>query len=151
MTQIFVCRTLNIFRRVKNRKDLTVIYEIKGEKSNKLEDKRIVTKILKIDENNQYGNAVTVKKQKFCPNLRKFNLFIENLLPGDKISHLFIVDIKYDVEHTNKRPLPFNEIYTPVFGKKKVPSERSAFSLMGTMKKNGKVPVNFVLNIIIKY
>ena len=115
MTQIFVCRTLNIFRRVKNRKDLTVIYE----KSNKLEDKRIVTKILKIDENNQYGNAVTVKKQKFCPNLRKFNLFIENLLPGDKISHLLIVDIKYDVEHTNKRPLPFNEIYTPVFGKKK--------------------------------
>lgn len=35
--------------------------------------------------------------------------------------------------------------------KKKVPSERSAFPLMGTMKKNGKVPVNFVLNIIIKY
>ena len=36
-----------------------LIYRIKNELTNKSENKRIVTKILKMDENNQYGNAMT--------------------------------------------------------------------------------------------
>lgn len=50
------------------------------------ETKRISTKILKMDESNQYRNAMTkplpygcVKKQEKIPSLREFNLFLNNL------------------------------------------------------------------------
>ena len=37
-----------------------------------------------------------IKKQKICPDLRKFNFMIETTLQDNKISQLFIVDIKFD-------------------------------------------------------
>ena len=59
------------------RKYLKVGYKIKIEKTDKYEEKRITSKILKMAENNQYGNAMTkplplgvIKKQKICPDLR---------------------------------------------------------------------------------
>ena len=52
--------------------DLKIVYNIKN--NGKTETKRIVSKILKMDENNQYGNAMTKppplwlhKKQKEIP------------------------------------------------------------------------------------
>ena len=42
---------------VTGKKDLKIVYNIKNDSKN--ETKRIVSKILKMDENNQYGNTVT--------------------------------------------------------------------------------------------
>ena len=59
--------------------------------------KRITTKILKLDENNQYGNAMTkplpfgcIKKASKLPTLLEFNLILKGLSHTDKIGHLFI-------------------------------------------------------------
>ena len=61
-----------------------LIYRIKSDLTNKFENRRIVTKIIKMDENNQYGNAMTKplptssikkkKKMKNTPTLREFEL-----------------------------------------------------------------------------
>ena len=44
-----------------------------------------------------------IKKQKICPDLRKFNFMIETTLQDNKISQLFIVDIKFDKKNANKK------------------------------------------------
>lgn len=38
---------------------LKIIYKVRNSKANELENKRIVSKVLKMDENSQYGNART--------------------------------------------------------------------------------------------
>ena len=55
----------------KKRDDLKIVYNLKID--NKQEKKRVVSKILKMDKNNQYGNAMTkplpsgcIKKEKKC-------------------------------------------------------------------------------------
>ena len=47
---------INLFIKNNNQK---LVYKIKNKESNQIENKRISTKILKMDENNQYGNAMT--------------------------------------------------------------------------------------------
>ena len=81
-------------------------------------------KILQVDENNQYGNAMTkplpygcIKKSKKVPSLLEFNIILSNLSHEDKIGHLFLVDIKF--HDKNPKTMLFNEIYTPIFEKKK--------------------------------
>ena len=56
-------------------------------KKNISKDKRVVTKILKTDENNQYGNAMTkplpigsIKKSNKIPSVREFDLIIQGIL-----------------------------------------------------------------------
>ena len=41
------------------KENLKLIYKTRNEEKNILEDKRMVTKTLKMNENNQYGNAMT--------------------------------------------------------------------------------------------
>ena len=56
----------------------------------------------------------------------------------DKISHLFTVDIKF--ADVNPQNLLFNEIYPPIFEKKKKNSqhERSTTQIMSRVQKNKK-------------
>ena len=96
-----------------------------------------------MDENNQYGNAITgvIKKnviKKF--NLIEFNLSLEQILDEDKIGHLFIVDVKFDEKNANEKTMMFNEIYTLKFEKEKVmnPTERSVFQLLDVIRLNDK-------------
>ena len=63
------------------KENLKLIYKIKIDMKNILENKRVVTKILKMDENNQYGNAVTkslltgsIKKMKKISSLKDLTL-----------------------------------------------------------------------------
>ena len=60
-----------------------LIYKIKNKMKNIFEDKRVVTKILKVDENNQYGNAKTkplpmgsIKRVKILPTMKEFDLIL---------------------------------------------------------------------------
>ena len=65
-------------------------------------ERHIISKILKMDENNQYGFAITKPIPTVCikehpaPSWLKFNLLLETVDLDDKIGHLFVVDIKFD-------------------------------------------------------
>ena len=108
-----------------------LIYDTEGQK------KRVSTKILKMDENNQYSNAITrplpygcIKRAPKVPSLLEFNRILDSLSHEDKIGHLFIVDIKFF--NKNEKTLLFNEIYTPIFEKEKIiePQHRSVLQLL---------------------
>ena len=86
-----------------------------------------MTKILKMDENNQYANAMTKplpagprKRVKKLPIMGEFDLILQGISDTDKIVHLFIVDTELDHKNATKKLLFFNEIFTPTFEKKEV-------------------------------
>ena len=65
------------------KENLKLIHKIKNKMKNISEDKRVVTKILKVDENNQCGNAKTkilpmssIKRVKKLPTMREFDLIL---------------------------------------------------------------------------
>ena len=63
--------------------DLKIVYNIKN--NGKTETKRIVSKILKMDENNQYGNAMTKPPPCGCIKNKKKFLDFKNLTLSSKI------------------------------------------------------------------
>ena len=124
----------------KNDKDkYKLIYSIENQK------KRISRKILKLDENNQYGNAMTkplpydcIKKASKIPSFLEFNKILDSISDTDKIGHLFIADIKF--HNKNEKTMLFNEIYTPIFEKNKViqAHQRSVPQLMLIINRDEK-------------
>ena len=87
--------------------------------------KRIITKILKLDENNQYGMAMTKPLPTGCIkddkdiSWERFNFLLESVSFEDKIGHLYTVDIEFDVKSATKREFAYNEIYPPIIEKQK--------------------------------
>ena len=71
--------------------------------------KRVITKILKLDENNQYGNRMTKPLPTGCIkdnndiSLETFNFLLEDVSFEDTIGHLYIVDIKFDTKNAAER------------------------------------------------
>ena len=109
----------------------------------KKQNKRFSSKMLKLDESNQYGIAMTkplpygcIKSQDKVPTLTEFNRIFDSISHDDKIGHLFTVDIKFH-DIAEKTSL-FNEIYPPIFEKnKKVdPFEKSTLQLMSVAVRN---------------
>ena len=104
----------------KNEKVLFDLY-IDGKKKKK-KKKKILSKILKMDENNQYGQPMTKPLLYGCVKKKKILLALQNLIILDGLSHeniighLFIVDIKF--KNINPKTL-FIELYPPIFEKKK--------------------------------
>lgn len=106
--------------------------------NDKKQTKRVSSKILKVDENNQYGVAMTkplpygcIKKKDSPPSLTEFNKIISETSHEDNIGHLFTVDIKF--HDINQKTLLFNELYPPIFEKKSKkidPYERPTLQLM---------------------
>ena len=77
-----------------------------------------------MDENNQYGQAMTkplpygcIKKKKKVLSLEELSELLKTVMLEDKISHLFTVDIQF--ADVNPQNLLFNEIYPPIFEKRK--------------------------------
>ena len=108
------------------KENLKLIYKIKNEIKNIFEDKRAVTKILKMDENNQYGNVMTkplqtgsIKRAKKFPTMKEFDLILQGISDEDKIGHLFIVDTEFDQKNASEEQLFFKEIYTLIYEKKR--------------------------------
>ena len=86
--------------------------------------KRISSKIIKMDENNQNGMAMTkplpygcIKTRDQPPTLAEFSKIINEVSREDSIAHLFIVDNKFN--DINPKTLLFNELYPPIFEKNK--------------------------------
>ena len=104
--------------------------------------KKFSSKIIKMDENNQYGMAMTkplpygcIKKQEKLPNFTELEQLLKSITLKDKIGHLFTVDIEFfDI---NPKTLLFNEIFPPIFEKqKKIPPHmRSCSQIMSRAQK----------------
>ena len=121
------------------RDDLKVIYSLRNNENRKFEKKRVISKILKFDENNQYGFAMTkpmptgcIKQQNSPPSWLEFNLLIETFSLDDKIGHLFLVDIEFDEKNATEKQFLYNEIFPPVIEKDKTieANERSIYQLL---------------------
>ena len=90
----------------------------------KKQTKRISSNIFKMDENNQYGQAMTkplpygcIKKQEHVPSMTEFNKILDKISHDDNIRHVFKVDIKF--HNLNPKTLLSNEIYPSIFEKNK--------------------------------
>ena len=98
-----------------------------------------------MDENNQYGMAMTRLLPYGCIKRKKKVLSIDELTVTleDKIGHIFTTDI--DFSDINKKTVLFNEIYPPIFEKKKKisPYERSTFQIMRRAQRK-KVKMKFL-------
>ena len=84
-----------------------VVYHLKLDK--KRLKKRVITKILKLDENNQYGNRMTKRLPTHCIkddsdiSWETFNILLEKVTFGDEIEHLYAVDIIFDSKNAFKK------------------------------------------------
>ena len=85
-----------------------VVYNLKLD-GKKAEKKGVITKILKLDENNQYSHGMT----KPLPNgsiiddsdisWELFNLLLEKVSFEDKIGHFFVVDTVFDSKNVTEK------------------------------------------------
>ena len=108
--------------------------------------KRVISKFLKLDENNQYGNGMTKPLPTGCfkddedVSWETFNILLEKIDFKDEIGHLLEVDIFLDEKNATKQQLVYNEIYLPIIEKKKVTDycERSAFQLLEQNREGEK-------------
>ena len=77
-----------------------IVYNL--QMNNQKSKKRVITKILKFDENNQYGNGMTKPLPTGCIKDRDgiswttFNNLLESVSFYDTIVHLYIVNIEFD-------------------------------------------------------
>ena len=104
--------------------------------------KRFSSKIIKMDENNQYGQAMTkplpfdcIKKQENVPAFDELAELLKGITLQDPIGHTFTIDIQFS--EVNEKTLLFNEIYPPFFEKNKKisPHERSTVQIMSRAEK----------------
>ena len=120
-----------------------VVYNLKVHKK-KAQKKRVITKILKLDENNQYGNGMTKPFPTGCMkddsdiSWETFNILREKVNFEDEIGHLYVVDTIFDSKNATKKQFVYNEIYPPIIEKKKIidPCERYVFQLLEQYKEN---------------
>ena len=99
-----------------------------------------------MDENNQYGFAMTKLLSDGCIKLKKTVLTLDelkdllaNVTLEDKIGHLLVVDIVFS--DINGKTLLFNKLYRPIFEKnqKIEPFERCCSQIMSRAEiKNNK-------------
>ena len=86
-----------------------IVYNLKM--NNEKVKKRVITKILKLDENNQYGNGMTKPLPTGCIkdsddiSWKTFNFLLESVSFEDTIGHLYIVDIEFDLKMRLKKNL----------------------------------------------
>ena len=109
--------------------------------------KRVITKTLKLDENNHYSNGMTKPLPTGCIkdnddiSWEAFNFLLESVSFEDTIGHLHTVgntnciqmtDGIFDVQNATEREFAYNKIYPPIIGKEITidPCERSVFQLL---------------------
>ena len=114
---------INQIFKVFKRHDLKLVCKVKFDDQKKHEKKRVVTKILKLDENNQYGYSMTKPLPSSCIKENKnfswvdINILIESVDLTDKISHFFVVYIFFDAKNAKEKQLLYNEIFLSVIEK----------------------------------
>ena len=98
-----------------------VVFNVKM--NNEKIKKRVITKILKLDENNQYANGMTKPLPTGCIkdiddiSWETFNFLLEKVSFEGTIGHLYTVHIEFDSKNATERELAYNEIYPPIIEK----------------------------------
>ena len=88
-----------------------------------MQPKRIIAKILKLDENNQYGFGMTKPLPTGCIEIdsdisfQRLNDLIWKFDIDLPIGHLYVVDIEFDHKNTTQIQIAYNEIYPPIIEK----------------------------------
>ena len=84
------------------RNNLKVIYKIRCDGESAYEGRRVISKILKLDKNNQYGYAMTkpmptgcIKEHPSSCSMLEFKLLLETVSLDNRIGHLYVVDIEF--------------------------------------------------------
>ena len=119
------------FQTYKNQ-NYKVAYKIKLDNEPIDYQRRVISKILKFDENNQYGFAMmkpmpvgSIKEKQ--ADYVEFNLLFEKVNLDDPIGHIFIVDIEFDYKNATKTQIMYNEIMPPLIEKyTKIPAEKKS-------------------------
>ena len=120
------------------RDDLKLICKIKLDNQENYSKKRVITKILKFDENNQYCFAMTKPIPTGCIQEKEllswldFHILLETVHLDDSVGHIFIVDIFFDEKNPTEKQLAYNKIFPLIMEKQKTldTNERSAFQLL---------------------
>lgn len=93
----------------RKRQDLKIVYSLKLSDDEKHKNYRLLSKILNMHENNQYGQVMTkllptgcIKKEKTIFDWHKFNLTIKKIAPEDLIGQIFVVNIEFDCKNAAK-------------------------------------------------
>ena len=124
------------FKAYKNQK-CKVGFTIKLDNDETSKEYRVISKIIKFDENNQYGFAMTkpmlvgaIKEKE--ASWSNYNILFEKLSLNDKKDHIFIVDIEFDHLHATDCQIMYNEML-PAFIEKDIKIEankRSVYQLL---------------------
>ena len=124
------------------------IYNVRldGEESSK--KRRVFSEVFKLDENNQYGFAMTkplpigIFKKHSDPNMETLENSLKNFDPNAKIGGGFVVDIQFDAYDDSRKRI-YNEIYPCIFQPKSkvLPNRRSVYQLLSNMRsgKRGNI------------
>ena len=105
------------------RDDQKVVYKIKLDNEKQYQNSCIISKILKLDQYNQYDFAMTKPMPTSCikehpsPSWLKFNLLLEWVDSDDETGHLFVADIEFDKKKATERKYMYNGIIPPVIDK----------------------------------
>ena len=127
------------------RDDLKAIYKIKFDNENTYHERRIITKILKLDENIQYGYAITKPMLTGCikeypsPSWLEFNLLLETVDLDDEIGHLFVVEIESDEKRATEHEHMYNEVLPPMVEEQKIleANESLVYQLLELITSDG--------------
>ena len=130
------------FKAYKNQK-YKVGFTIKLDNDEESKECRVISKIIKFDENNQYGFAMTKPMpvgaiQEKDASWSKYNILFEKLSLKDKKGHIFIVDIEFDHLHATDCQIMYNERLPPFIEKdtKIESNKRSVYQLLELYSKN---------------
>ena len=80
--------------------------------------------------------------------MREFDLIMQGVSDEDKIGHLSVIDIHFDYKNASEKQLFLNEIFLPIFNKKKVllTYERSVFQLLVAMRLNNNAKTHATID-----
>ena len=129
-------------------------YKLKLDGEEKYNDYRVISKLVKFDENNQYGFSMTNPmaigsiKEKY-PSWVEFNLLMEKVSLDDPICHLFVVDAEFEHEKATDCQIMYNEIFPPFTDKqtRNDANERSVFQRLELYSENIKgTPKRYKIN-----
>ena len=120
-------------------------YRLKLDGNKNWVTKRVISKILKLDKNNQYGYVMTKPMPTGCiktepqPSWRIFNVLLERVDLTSPVGYLFVVDISFDYEKAMPRQRIYNEIYPLIIEKQIIidVAERFVHQLMEQDTENG--------------
>ena len=151
-TQILLPKFTDKDGEIKRDFNFKVAYNLTNQNNQKKEHKRVIAKILKLDENNQYGHGMTKPlptgciKTNYDVSFQTLNFLLQRIdLEKDVQGHLYIVDIEFDFKNATKQQLVYNEIYPCIIEKQKIvdPCERSTYQLLEQLVMGEKGPKSY--------